>query len=793
MVLAPSRSDGYRSREAAAVFRRPRHGLWVSLAVALAVAGVAGSVRGAVAVASSRASHSRRGLEATAQQIAAGVGLALQRENDLITGTKAFIGQNPGVTQAAMLRWLNANNAHQTYPELGAVVLIRMVPSSHLQAFEANVSPSMSPRKAGRSVILPAGQRSFYCLPSVGAAWGFFSRKTAAWVDVCGLPGTRLVMLGARDSGTGLQLATNYGGHSVLAESLPVYRGGVTPRTLAARQREFVGWLGETIVPGVVLSSALRGHPATAVRITYRAAGYTASFAAARAPARSGRVTVRLAPVWTATVSSPLASASVFGDRAAFEILIAGILLSVLLAALMYVLASGRARAWRLVRQQNGELEFLAMHDPLTGLPNRVLALDRAERMIARAHRSGSHVAALYIDVDGFKQINDTYGHPVGDEFLRQFADRLRSVVRESDTAARLAGDEFLVLVDCETLGVDSELVAERLLEVLRAPYDLSQQIGRRLSVTVSIGLAHGRHHDAEQLLADADVALYEAKSGGRNRYVPFHSEMQAAVRDQMSLTFDLADALAGDQFHLLYQPICDLQHQQIIGAEALLRWYHPERGLIPPDAFIPLAEASGQIIPIGRWVLAEACRQAAAWHAAGHPLTVAVNISGRQLDDENLVDDVRDALSETGLEPSALTLEITETALMKDLPAASTRLGEIRALGVRTAIDDFGTGYSSLAYLRQLPIDELKIDRSFVSSIATGQQSSALIHTLIQLGKTLDLTIIGEGIEDHAQLSYLQAERCDYGQGYLFAKPLEPEQLDKILGDSPDLAPHLA
>jgi diguanylate cyclase (GGDEF)-like protein len=402
--------------------------------------------------------------------------------------------------------------------------------------------------------------------------------------------------------------------------------------------------------------------------------------------------------------------------------------------------------------------------------------------MLARARRAQMPIAALYIDIDGFKHINDTFGHLAGDEFLRIVAGRLERVIRESDTAARLAGDEFVVLLDGSSLDVGPQLVAERVLDVLREPYDMGDEIGRQLSVTASIGVAHGLRGSAQELLSDADVALYVAKSEGRNRYVVFESGMDTVAQDRLMLKMDLADALESDELYLVYQPTFNLRSERPTGFEALLRWRHPKRGVIGPDVFIPIAEETGLIVPIGRWVLQQACRQAARWRGDGHQLGISVNVSGRQLDNDVLIDDVRGALDDNGLEAAALTLEITETALMRDADASAGRLRALKDLGVRLAIDDFGTGYSSLAYLRQFSVDSLKIDRSFIRGVAASSESAALIHTLVRLGKTLNLETLAEGIEDHDQLRALQRQDCDMGQGFLLARPLEVEAADAFL-----------
>jgi diguanylate cyclase (GGDEF)-like protein/PAS domain S-box-containing protein len=427
-------------------------------------------------------------------------------------------------------------------------------------------------------------------------------------------------------------------------------------------------------------------------------------------------------------------------------------------------------------------LRHQILHDSLTGLPNRTLALDRAEQMLARAQRQSLAVAALYVDVDYFKHVNDGFGHAAGDELLRLIAARLASVVRGADTAARLAGDEFVVLVEGAALDGGAKLVADRLMEILRVPYDMTAQIGRQLTLTVSIGIALRSGGTGEQLLRDADVALYEAKRSGRNRYVQFESSMHTAAQDRLAVEMDLAEALDRDELFLLYQPIFDLQSENIIGVEALIRWRHPSRGVIPPIEFIPIAETSELIVAIGRWVLEEACRQAAEWHAAGHTLGVSVNVAARQLDGDDLIDDVGHALEVTGLDPTLLTLEITETTLMRDAAATARRLASLKEFGVRIAIDDFGTGYSSLAYLSQFPVDALKIDRSFINGIASSNAATALIHTLVQLGKTLNIETLAEGIEASAQLEILQGEDCDHGQGFLFARPLTPTAIEEYL-----------
>ena len=440
---------------------------------------------------------------------------------------------------------------------------------------------------------------------------------------------------------------------------------------------------------------------------------------------------------------------------------------------------SERLRVDAELARREEELAFLATHDPLTGLPNRTLILDRVEQMLARSIRNQAPVAALFIDVDNFKTINDTLGHGVGDELLCAVAARLGGVVRHADALGRLGGDEFVVIAEELSLAAGPELVAERLLEALKHPFKLGEEQETRLTVTASIGIAAGPRVSAEELLRDADIAMYRAKWDGKNRYAVFESGMQDTVQNRMELDMDLREALEKDEFFLAYQPTFTLTDMTPTGVEALIRWRHPTRGIVQPDAFIPLLEETGLIVEVGRWVLSEACRQGAAWRRAGYPMVMAVNVSARQLDTDELISDIEGALADSGLEPAALTIEITETTLMRNIEETVRRLGEIKQLGVRIAIDDFGTGYSSLAHLQQFPVDALKIDRSFISGLRHNKEGETLIRTLVQLGKALSIETFAEGIEQHHELSLLRDEDCDNGQGFLFARPLDPTAIE--------------
>jgi len=427
-------------------------------------------------------------------------------------------------------------------------------------------------------------------------------------------------------------------------------------------------------------------------------------------------------------------------------------------------------------------LAYRALHDPLTGLANRQLILDRAQQMLERARRSGVPVAALFIDLDNFKDSNDSLGHGAGDKLLQMVAGRLLGILRSGDTVGRLGGDEFVILAEGVSFARGPEMIAERVHEVLKPAFHLSGVDNMSITVSASIGIAVGDRPSAEDLLRDADIALYRAKGAGRDQSVLFERSMQSAAKERLSLKSDLETALRDGEFSLLYHPIFDLDGIEIQGVEALLRWDHPVRGTITPDAFISILEERGLILDVGRWVLDQSCREAAAWHRLGHDASISVNVSMRQLDSDRLIEDVHNALVTSGLEPSMLVLEVTESTLMRDSVATVARLNQLKQLGVKVAIDDFGTGYSSLAYLRQFPVDVLKIDRSFVADMSRSPDAAALIHTLIELGHTLGLQTLAEGIETHEQLEGLRAEGCDHGQGFLFSGPVTGVEMSDLL-----------
>jgi diguanylate cyclase (GGDEF)-like protein len=428
------------------------------------------------------------------------------------------------------------------------------------------------------------------------------------------------------------------------------------------------------------------------------------------------------------------------------------------------------------------QLAHRAFHDELTGLTNRVLFRDRVEHALARVDR-GSSLAVLFLDLDDFKTVNDTLGHQAGDELLRVVAARLSSAARTSDTAARLGGDEFAVLVE-DDINDASEVVAQRLLESIAAPIWMED---RAITMNVSIGIARalpGESLQVDTLLRNADVAMYEAKASGKGRCRQFSAEMHEALVDQLELKRELVTAIERGEFELHYQPVVDLATQHFVSLEALIRWNHPVRGLISPDEFIPIAEASGAIVPLGRWALRAACEHALRlqWRVGPSAPSISVNLSTRQLQEPTLVAETITVLKETGLPPEKLVLEITETAMISDFDLVLSRLRDLRAANIRVAVDDFGSGYSSLNYIRRLPIDVLKIDRAFIADIGESGEVAALTETILALARIIGVTVVAEGIETEAQLAEVTRLGCDLGQGYLFLRPVDAAEIERLV-----------
>jgi diguanylate cyclase (GGDEF)-like protein/PAS domain S-box-containing protein len=433
-------------------------------------------------------------------------------------------------------------------------------------------------------------------------------------------------------------------------------------------------------------------------------------------------------------------------------------------------------------RAMSLEMAYNAQHDLVTNLPNRLLLHDRIAQAIALARRQNRPVAIIFLDLDRFKYINDSLGHATGDKLLQSISKRLLASVRRSDTVSRQGGDEFVILLSEITHPEDAATSAKKILLSLSAPHSIG---GQDLHINGSIGISVYPEdgEDAETLIKNADMAMYHAKENGRNNFQFFKEEMNLKAVERQSLEGSLRRALEREEFLLHYQPKVNLDTGEITGVEALIRWQQPDRGLVPPSQFVPVAEDCGLIVQIGRWVLREACRQARAWQNVGlPPLPIAVNVSAVEFRDKGFVESVRTILLETGLEARYLELELTEGVLMDDAESTAAVLQELKMMGVHLAVDDFGTGYSSLSYLRQFPIDVLKIDQSFVHQITADPDESSIVSAIINMGKSLKHVVVAEGIETAEQRAYLQAQRCAEGQGYLFSRPLAAAQFAHLL-----------
>jgi diguanylate cyclase (GGDEF)-like protein/PAS domain S-box-containing protein len=459
---------------------------------------------------------------------------------------------------------------------------------------------------------------------------------------------------------------------------------------------------------------------------------------------------------------------------------------TLVIAAIRDISARKRAEAERdhLIRERAlyAEISRLASHDALTGLPNRAVLNDRLTTAIAAASRHERQVAVLFLDLDRFKLVNDSLGHSIGDRLLQSAASRLAASVRAADTVSRQGGDEFVILLSDVPHDDNVAATTAKIVDAVSGPYCVA---GHDLHVTVSVGISLYPEdgQDAETLIKNADIAMYYAKDHGRDHCQFFTPDMNARAVERQSMEGRLRGALDRREFVLHYQPKVDIETGEMIGAEALIRWQHPDRGLLPPARFVPIAEDSGLIVPIGQWVLREACRQERAWQDAGlDPVPVAVNISALEFRGKDFLAGVRRILDDTGIEPSFLELELTETVLMDSLDSTASVLRELKGMGLRLAVDDFGTGYSSLSYLMRFPIDALKLDQSFVREITAAAGGSPIIAAAISIGRSLNQRVIAEGVETAEQLAFLQAQHCQEGQGYHFSRPLIAEEFGALL-----------
>jgi diguanylate cyclase (GGDEF)-like protein len=756
--------------------------VWALVAVLCALAGTVGALLGARALARNDASKARLDFHLSSAGIASTIRLAIVHEEDFAVSAAAFFAGNPHATPAQFAAWARSVHALQRYPELAKLNLVALVPAQDLAAFEARVSGHAA--KAGTSAstaaahatfpLIPGGARPYYCLSVAGLARNPGAASPRG-LDYCALS-RRLALAHA----TGQTSYTAGGSNKVLDVVTPVFAGEAPPAAVAARIGAFVGWLREVLVPSVVLQRALSGHGEEAVRLRYHSGSSHVVFTSGAPKPGAQTTAMSLHGGWSLRTFGPPVSAGILAHADALAVAIGGTVLSVLLGLVIFVLGTGRERALALAAQLRKQPRE-DLYDPLTKLPNRALMLDRAERMLARAGRQpGLLAGALFIDIDGFKEVNDKLGEAAGDQLLMIVSQRLQNVARTQDTVGRLGGDEFVILVEATARGARLDSLARRVIEALHQPVQL-REVEPRFFLTASIGVAFGRYVTPEDLLRDAHLALYAAKAAGKDRYTLFNANMRSVIEGRAVLEVEMNTALMEKQFFLLYQPVFDLASQQIVGLEALIRWQHPAQGVLTPADFVPLAEETGLIMPIGRWVLEEACSRAAAWNVSGHQVGIAVKVSPYQLIRDGFVTDVRRALQQSGLDPSLLTLEIAETAVMRDIVAAAERLQRLKKLGVRIAIDDFGSGYAYQAHLQRLPLDFLKVDRASLAATDAEDYRSALLEASLGVGRDLALTVIAKGIESYEQMATLQALGCQLAQGFFLGAPTPLDSVEDL------------
>jgi diguanylate cyclase (GGDEF)-like protein len=758
------------------------HRIWYAVTGVLVLVGVSLSLL----LANARVADERRREAAEfrtkSSDVAARVGSEVDHIEDLSRSAQAFVRRAPQVTSSQLQAWADDVEAFKRFPAVRNMAIVAVVDDSQLDEHLARVTADA--RVSGPSFefeLDPATPAAAYCLRLAGVGEG----NPPIDRNLC--PGMGEEQAAQLRSFADTQfIPSRSDGFDALAITVPLYASPGIPKTAAEREATFVAFVGLSFIPTQFLEeivSHFRGYEA---RLEFHSLepmddDLIGAFGTGAVQGDANQRTFDVGSRWRVVVSEPRAPIGLLATGSARLTLLGGSTLTLLVAAVVFLLGSGRARARRLVVAKTEQLQHQALHDSLTGLANRALLMDRVEHLLARARRNGTEPSCLFLDLDGFKGVNDSLGHEAGDLLLQSVATRLLGALRGADTIARIGGDEFVVLLDGSTVDAAPDLVAQRLVDVLREPYDV-EGVDTTMRVTASVGIATGLRPSGDDLIRDADFALYEAKGAGRNRIAVFREGMQSTQQQAAERELELRFALERGELRLVYQPIYNLDDLSVDGFEALLRWEHPELGLVMPEAFIPALERTGQIVEVGRWVLREACAQLARWRALGSDAMVSVNVAARQFDNGVLLDDVRDALEAAELDPAALTIEITETSLMRNLPVCVEQLVELRRLGVQVAIDDFGTGYSSLASLQRLPVDSLKIDRSFIAAMSEGSEAKALVHTIVQLGRDLGLRTLAEGVETAEQMANLRGDHITQAQGYLFAHPLEADEIETTL-----------
>jgi diguanylate cyclase (GGDEF)-like protein len=806
------------------------------LGVLVAVAVVAAAALGARALANHDATNARKEFRSDSARVASNVGLSLQHAEDLIVAASTFIAAKPGASSAEFTHWTKFASVTARYPELrrlDVVALLFLVPATSIPttptaptargtlstatsttartaltgttstlaattstATRAASKVGTSARAGALLPVLSTSPEAALALSSgritggmrcvIIAGLAHVASPTATTRDLCR---RNPALLASRDSGRALYAKVSVHGREGLEIDTPVYRSGLTPSNTAARRAAFVGWVRTIVEPRVLLQGALAGRPELALRLRRRGAigsPFVTPVPSSAAVAGALTAAFNLHGGWSLRTLGAPADATVFGNANSAALLIGGTALGLLVCGFA-LLADPRRRREQPARAA-GESKDEELYDRLTGLPNRALTLDRAERMIARGSRqSGVLAGALMIDIDWFADINERFGKQAGDKVLTAVAERLQATMRAVDSIGRLGGDEFVVLVEASR-GVKFDAVARRVIEALHEPIDV-EGFGPSFVITASVGVAFGRYKSVEDLFADARLALVSAKSAGKDRYTLFNANMRSVVEGHGVLEGELSAALAERQLELVYAPIRDLRTNAIVGFEALVRWRHPERGVVPGDEFSSLAEDSGLIVPIGRFALEEACTRAAEWNLSERRVAVAVKVSAAQLRRDGFITDVRRALQLSGLEPALLTLEIEETTLIDDLDSARTRLAQLRELGVSIAADDFGNGYAFRTDLKGMPIDCIKVDRASLAESEGDDYRNWLLEAILSFGRDLAMNVIAAGVQYEPQLGALRMMGFPMAQGPAVGEPVPADAVPGLL-EAPRPAP---
>lgn len=759
---------------------------------------------------------------AAARVAASALHATLQRDGDLTATATVLIRTTPNLTTAQFSNWFGLLHSGGHFSGAFGLTYIEKVGTGDLSTFEAETraDPPFGLAASGSSGIYPPQSQPPYCLTRAGAvqlsptlhlSMSELSPLLAladSNLNYCGLPiGTLLRKAAASDEPTATSLASlvatvagrpgmpqvpqsligKLQNAGLIATMTPVYRSGTKASGSTA-----TGWVLAVYQASKIVDPVLASHHGLAATLSYKNPG-SPWLTLFRTGAMTGGMTqtfrLRTPGMWSISLSAPWSTTGLSSTDQGVAVLVGGLLLFLLLFFLVRVLLRSHTRVLELVDERTAQLHHQALHDALTDLPNRTLIFERVEQMLARARRDMTDIAVLFVDLDQFKDVNDTFGHAAGDEMLREAARRFRAAVRDTDTIGRLGRDEFVVLVEDAVGASNPEMVAARILRALEAPFVVGDGEQTVSLQGATIGIATGLRDSAEALLGDADIALYNARTSSHKAFEVFRPEMRVATERRVDLEAQLRDALAQGQFDVVYQPIFNLGDGRPLGAEALLRWNHPTKGLIGPADFIPILESTGMILDVGDFVLGHACTCLRRWRQLNPSFYVSVNVSGRQFEHLPFTDSVSSCLASHGIPPEALMLEITETTVMRDFQFAARRLHALRTAGVRLFIDDFGTGYCSLAYLQEFQVDALKIDRSFVSRMDLSPRGASIVRTIIQLGQDLQLHTIAEGIESEKQLDRLREFGCDAGQGFLLGMPAAAESMDALLAAVPQVS----